>query len=481
MPAPLAAVVLAAGAGTRMVSATPKVLHRIGGRTLLGHVLAAVEPLRPAHTAVVVGHGRDEVTASLAGSGAVAVVQEDQRGTGHAARLALDAMPDSWHDGTVLVLFGDTPLLRAETLRALVEAHERAGAAATLLTTVAPDPTGYGRIVRDTTGAVTRIVEQRDATEAERAITEINTGVAAYAAGPLRAALKTLSVDNEAGEEYLTDVTAAFVADGLPVAALLADAVETAGINDRVQLAAAGAALRDRIVADWMRAGVTVVDPASTWVDVGVGIEPDAVLLPGVQLHGGTVVEAGARVGPDCTLTDTVVGAGAQVVRTHADGAQIGPDATVGPFAYLRPGTTLARGAKVGTFVEVKNSQIGPDSKVPHLSYVGDATIGAQVNIGAAAVFANYDGTRKQRSTIGDHVHTGVDNMFVAPVHVGDGAYTGAGTLVRADVPPGALAVSEGVGQQRIIEGWTERKRAGTPAADAAKRARAHTGDDDAE
>jgi len=466
----LAVVVLAAGAGTRMRSDTPKVLHPIGGRSLLAHVLDAVAPLEPAETAVVVGHGRDAVIATLPDS-ARPVVQQERRGTGHAARLAVEAIAARGNlPGTVLVIFGDTPLLTTATLERLVAAHRRTGATATLLTAEAPDPTGYGRIIRDEHGAVRRVVEQRDASETERAVREINTGVAAFETDALRDGLKRLRSDNAAGEEYLPDVVAAFVAEGRLVVPVVGDIAETAGVNDRVQLAAAAAALRDRILTGWMRSGVSVADPATTWVDVGVVISPDAVLLPNVQLHGSTSIGTGALLGPDCTLIDTMVGARAVVCRAHCEGAVIGESASVGPFAYLRPGARIGRGAKVGAYVEVKAAELGDHSKVPHLSYVGDATIGADVNIGAGTIFANYDGVEKNRSTVGDGAKTGAHNTFVAPVNIGAGAYTGGGTVVRHDVPPGALAVPGG-GPQRTIEGWTERKRPGTRSAAAAAEA----------
>ncbi|MGI8696989.1 MAG: bifunctional UDP-N-acetylglucosamine diphosphorylase/glucosamine-1-phosphate N-acetyltransferase GlmU [Mycobacteriales bacterium] len=475
--ASLSVIVLAAGEGTRMKSATPKVLHTIGGRSLLDHVLAAAEPLRPQHRVVVVGHGRDQVLATLAES-VTPVVQERQGGTGHATRLAVEAVVHALEQrgrtpgGTVLVLFGDTPLLTAATLDRLLAEHERTGAAATLLTAPAEDPTGYGRVIRDERGAVRRIVEQRDATETERAVREINTGVAAYDLALLRDALKRLTADNVAGEEYLPDVIATLVADGRPVDAIPGELRETAGVNDRVQLAAAGAALRDRTVRQAMTDGVTVVDPATTWIDVGVTVGRDTVIESGVQLLGRTAVGCGARIGPDTTITDSAVGDGAVVCRAHCVDARIGPAAAVGPFAYLRGGATLARGAKAGTYVELKAAEIGPGSKVPHLSYVGDATIGAGSNIGAGTIFANYDGVSKTRSVVGDGARTGANNTFVAPVQIGDGAYTGAGTVIRSDVPPGSLAVTGGV-TQRVIEGWTVGHRAGTVSAEAAHRATA--------
>jgi bifunctional UDP-N-acetylglucosamine pyrophosphorylase/glucosamine-1-phosphate N-acetyltransferase len=472
-----AVVVLAAGEGTRMKSSVPKVLHTVGGRSLLAHLLAAAAPLSAEHLAVVVGHRRDDVTEALTGSGAVPVVQDEQRGTGHAVRLALEELGDI--DGTVVVLPGDTPLLTTDTLRRLVEGHQQAGAAATMLTARVPDPTGYGRVLRDDTGAVRRVVEHRDATEAELAVDEINTSVWAFEAAPLRAALAGLSSDNAQGEEYLPDVIPALLAEGRRVAGVLTDAAETAGVNDRVQLADAGRELRDRTLVAWMRAGVTVIDPASTWVDVDVVLSRDVVLHPGVQLHGATQVAEGAEIGPDCTLRDTIVGAGASVVRTHSDRAEIGELATVGPFAYLRPGARLAGGVHVGTYVEIKNADVGEGSKVPHLTYVGDATIGRGVNIGASSVFVNYDGVTKRRSEVGDQARTGADNTFVAPVRIGAGAYTGAGAVIREDVPPGALAVS--AGPQRTISGWTERKRPDTPPAEAARQAGAETGDNEQE
>ena len=471
---PTAVVVLAAGEGTRMRSATPKVLHELAGRSLVGHALAACAPLGADTTLVVVGAGRAAVTAHLAQLAPLArpVVQGEQRGTGHAARVALDAAPDL--DGTVLVLPGDTPLLRTETLLRLVGEHQSTGAVATLLTARVPDPSGYGRVLRGPDGTVNRVVEHRDATDAEREVAEVNTSVYAFEAGPLRAELARLSTANAQGEEYLTDVVGAFAAAGLTVGAVVAAAAETAGVNDRVQLAAAARAYNDRLLADWMRAGVTVLDPASTWVDAGVELAPDVLLRPGVQLHGLTRVAAGAEIGPDCTVTDTVVGAGAHVVRAHCVGAVVGAGASVGPFAYLRPGAVLGEWAKAGTYVEIKGSELGAGAKVPHLSYVGDATIGVGSNLGAGTIVANYDGVAKHRTVIGEHVRTGSDTVLVAPVTVGDGAYTAAGSVIVGEVPPGDLAV--GRARQRNVGGWVDRRRAGTPSAEAARRARGEEG-----
>ncbi|MFB7779307.1 bifunctional UDP-N-acetylglucosamine diphosphorylase/glucosamine-1-phosphate N-acetyltransferase GlmU [Streptomyces bauhiniae] len=467
---PAAVVVLAAGEGTRMKSATPKVLHQICGRSLVGHVLAASRELDPAELVVVVGHAREQVAAHLAeiDPEVRTAVQEQQNGTGHAVRMALEELGGPV-DGTVVVVCGDTPLLTSDTLAALTGTHQADGNAVTVLTAEVPDATGYGRIVRDgASGAVTAIVEHKDATDEQRAIAEINSGVFAFDGRLLADALKQVRTDNSQGEEYLTDVLGILRAAGHRVGASVAgDHREIAGINNRVQLSEARRTLNDRLLTAAMLDGVTVVDPATTWVDVTVGFGRDAVVHPGTQLTGATRIAEGAEVGPNSRLNDTVVHAGARVDNTVADGAEVGEGATVGPYAYLRPGTRLGVRSKVGTYVETKNASIGEGTKVPHLSYVGDATIGDFTNIGAASVFVNYDGESKHHTTVGSHCKTGSDNMFVAPVTVGDGAYTGAGSVITKDVPPGALAVARG--QQRNIEGWVARKRPGSAAAKAAE------------
>jgi bifunctional UDP-N-acetylglucosamine pyrophosphorylase/glucosamine-1-phosphate N-acetyltransferase len=458
-----------------MKSATPKVLHDICGRSLLGHVVAASRSLNPEHLVVVVGHAREQVSAHLAEVDAQVrtAVQHEQNGTGHAVRMGLEELADSGValDGTVIVTCGDTPLLTGETLQALAGAHAADGNAVTVLTAQVPDSTGYGRIVRDPdSGAVTAIVEHKDATAAQLAITEINSGVFAFDAQLLIDALGKVRTDNSQGEEYLTDVLGIVRSAGHRVgASVAADHREILGINNRVQLAEARALLNGRLLEDAMLAGVTVVDPGSTWLDVTVSYEPDATVLPGTQLAGATHLAAGCEVGPNSRLVDTTVGEGASVSNTVANGAQIGQGTSVGPFAYLRPGTKLGAKSKVGGFVEVKNTEIGEGTKVPHLSYVGDATIGEYTNIGAASVFVNYDGMDKHRTTIGSHCRTGADNMFVAPVTVGDGAYTAAGSVITRDVPAGSLAVARG--QQRNIPGWVARKRPGSAAAQAAESA----------
>jgi bifunctional UDP-N-acetylglucosamine pyrophosphorylase/glucosamine-1-phosphate N-acetyltransferase len=463
---PAAVIVLAAGEGTRMRSTTPKVLHAIGGRTLLGHAIAAARGVDPQHLAIVVRHGRDLVAAHIAAIDADAIIadQDEVMGTGRATECALDALPSDL-EGTVLVTCGDVPLLTAESLRGLFEAHAASASAATVITATLPNPAGYGRIIRAADGSVAGIVEQKDATPAQLEITEVNSGLYAFDALVLRKALTQVGTDNAQREKYLTDVLGIVRREGLRVSAhLIQDLWQTEGVNDRAEL-------NRRIVERWMRAGVTVVDPATTWIDADVTLGRDVTIHPQTQIHGASHIGDDVVLGPDTTLTDVEIGNGASVIRTHGCSAVIGDGAIVGPFAYLRPGTDLGAGGKIGTFVETKNAQIGAGSKVPHLTYVGDATIGEQSNIGASSVFVNYDGVNKSHTTIGSHCRTGSDNMFVAPVTVGDGAYTGAGTVVRQDVPPGALAIN--VAPQRNLLGWVQKKRPGTASARAAAAAAA--------
>lgn len=478
-----AVLVLAAGAGTRMRSDTPKVLHTLAGRSMLAHALHSVAKAAPGHLVVLLGHDRDRVTPAVAeladelGRPIQVAVQEEQLGTGHAVRCALAALPDDY-SGVVVVTYGDVPLLDADTLAGLIAAHTAEDAAVTMLTTTLADPTGYGRVVRSADGEVTGIVEQKDAGPDELAIREINAGVYAFDAAPLRSALDRLKPHNAQHELYLTDVISIVREDGLVVRAKhIDDSTLVAGVNDRVQLAEVAAELNRRIVAAHQRAGVTIVDPATTWIDVDVTIGRDTAIQPGTQLLGNTRVGAQCTIGPDTTLTDVTVGDRATVVRTHGGQSEIGEGAAVGPFAYLRPDTVLGAYGKLGAFVETKNATIGTGTKVPHLTYVGDADIGEHSNIGASSVFVNYDGENKSRTTIGSHVRTGSDTMFVAPVNIGDGAYTGAGTVVREDVPPGALAIS--AGPQRNIEGWVAKKRPGSAAAEAARRAAGEQTDSD--
>ncbi len=475
IPRPAAVVVLAAGEGTRMRSAVPKVLHTLAGRSMLGHAMTTARALEPDRVVVVVRHGRDAVVEHLRQVDPEALVadQDEIPGTGRAVQVALAALDAVQQvDGPIVVMAGDVPLLDPGTLQQLLLAHHADGDAVTVLTTEVTDPSGYGRVLREPgTGDVAGVVEDKDADDEQREIREINTSTYVFDATVLRSALARLDRDNAAGEVYLTDVLAIARGDGGRVRALRTDdSISVEGVNDRVQLAALRAELNRRVLEDWMRAGVTVVDPATTWVDVDVDLAQDVTLLPGTQLFGTTTVATGATIGPDTTLTDVEVGAGAAVVRSHGSLAVIAAGATVGPFSYLRPGTVLGENGKIGAFVETKNAVIGTGSKVPHLSYVGDAEIGEHTNIGAATVTANYDGTTKHRTTIGSYVKIGADTMLVAPVTIGDGAFTGAGAVVRRDVPPGALAVN--ATSQRNVENWVQRTRPDSAAAHAAARAR---------
>lgn len=455
-----------------MKSATPKVLHPILGRTLLGHVLTASGSAGAERTIVVVGHKADQVEAHLAevAPAATPVLQAQQNGTGHAMRIALEAVPEA--TGTIVVLNGDVPLLRAETVASLIEEHESGARGATVLAAEVADPAGLGRIVRDAAGNLEKIVEERDASSEVRAIREINAGIYAFDVVSLREALSKLSTDNDQGEEYLTDVFGILASVGQPVGVFVApDADETLGCNDRAELARLRALLRDRVNDAWMRSGVSILDPATTWIDVTVKLEPDVEIDQNSQLLGETSVAAGAIVGPDSTLIDTTVGAGAVVLRTHSIGAEIGVEATVGPFSFLRPGTRLGRKAKVGGFVETKNAELGDGAKVPHLSYVGDATIGAKANIGAGTIFANYDGVNKSHTTVGEAAFVGSDTVLIAPVEIEPGAYVAAGSAIAQRVPAGSLGVTRA--QQRNVENWVLRRRAGTVSAAAAERAQA--------
>ncbi len=479
LDASLAVVILAAGQGTRMRSSLPKVLHRIGGRPLLGHVLDTARDLAPGHVLVVVRHERDQVAEAVTGiSPEVVVVDQDETpGTGRAVEVALAAVPD--FDGDVLVLSGDCPLADEATLSAFIAEHRSTGARATLMTAVVDDPTGYGRIIRDPDGTVARIVEQKDATAVEAAVAEINAGMYVFQASALRSELARVGTDNAQNEKYLTDVIGLLHAAGERVVAWVVDDVTvTFGVNDRAQLAEVGRLLNARTVRRWQLEGATIQDPATTWIDVTATLAPDVTVLPNTHILRATAVASGATIGPDTTLEDCEVGEGATVRRADATLAVIGAGATVGPFAYLRPGTILDARGKIGTFVETKNSTIGEGSKVPHLSYIGDTTIGRGVNLGAGAITANSDDVATHRTEIGDEVHSGSHNVFVAPVRIGDGAKTGAGAVIRKDVPPGALALS--VAPQRNVEGWVENHRSGTAAADAAARARSarEQGDD---
>lgn len=461
-------VILAAGEGTRMKSSTPKVLHPIAGRTLVGHVLNAVDALAPKNVRVVVGAGREQVEAHIAeiAPKAVTVFQEKRGGTGHATQLALAGLNPS---GTILVLAGDTPMLTGTSLAQLLAEHHAGGFTASVMTAEHPDPTGYGRIIRGDDASLLRIVEERDADEIQRDIIEVNSGVYAFDAAKLASAIGKLKNDNSQGELYLTDVIEILRNEGGKIAAVLIDDfIEILGVNDRVQLAESASLLRDRINEDLMKSGVTIVDPLTTWVDATATIAPDVVLAPGTAIHGATTIASGAVIGPRTTLIDCTVAANARVLESQCTEAIIGEGVNVGPYSFLRAGTKLLSGSKVGAYVEMKNATLGEGSKVPHLSYVGDAVIGEGTNIGAATIFVNYDGVEKHYSVVGDHVRIGSDSMLVAPVTIGDGAYTAAGSVITEDVPAGAIGV--GRAKQRNVLGWVLRKRPGTKSAEAAAR-----------
>lgn len=445
MSRPLAAIVLAAGEGKRFRSARPKVLHDLCGRPLLAYALDAAAAARATQTVVVVG--RDAAAVEEAARRATKrplafALQARQVGTADAARAGDEAL--GRFDGDVLLLPGDVPLLQPATLRRLVQQHRKRGAAATLLTAVLPDARDLGRIVRDATGEVARIVEHADASEAERRIAEVNSGVWVFDRGALRAALTKVEAANRQRELYLTDVVEILRDKGEVVAAVQArDAEEILGINSRAQLAEVAGRLRKRINERWMAAGVTIVDPALTYIEATVRIGRDTVVHPLTFLAGPTRIATGCEIGPGVRVNDSVVAEGARVLFSVLDGARVGAGATVGPYAYLRPGARLEPGSKVGTFVEVKGSRIGRGSKVPHLSYIGDAIIGADVNVGAGTVAVNYDAeTRvKAKTRIGDGAKIGSDTMLIAPVTVGKGAVTGAGSVVTRDVPANTVVV----------------------------------------
>jgi bifunctional UDP-N-acetylglucosamine pyrophosphorylase / glucosamine-1-phosphate N-acetyltransferase len=437
-----------------MRSSLPKMLHPLCGRPIIAWPIAAAREAGAGKVVVVDGPKRK--LADHVPDGVVTVVQEEPRGTGDAVASAADEIGD---EETVVVLLGDDPLLDTDTIADLVSAHEESGAAATMLTAELEDPTGYGRVVRDAEGQVERVVETKtpgDATEQELAIREVNTGIFAFNGKALRTALDELSSDNAQGELYLPDVLPRLREKGETVGGHpAADWDRPLGVNDRVDLADVRAYAQRRINERHMLAGVTIVDPATAYIDATVTIGADTTIEPGVQLKGETTIGANVTIGAFTTLIDTKVGDGATIHRAHAEKAEIGENALVGPFAYLRPNTVLRAKAKAGTFVEIKNSTVGEGSKVPHLSYIGDADIGEGTNIGASNITANYDGVNKHRTTIGDRVHTSVDTAFVAPVTVGDDAYTGAGSVITEDVPPGALAIARA--RQTNKEGYAER------------------------
>jgi bifunctional UDP-N-acetylglucosamine pyrophosphorylase/glucosamine-1-phosphate N-acetyltransferase len=462
-------IVLAAGDSKRMKSKRSKVLHKIAGRSVIENLLASVKPLSPSNLSVVVGANKDEVIEHLANIApeAKTVVQDQRDGTGGATQLAL---AEHKGDGTVLILAGDTPLLTNQTLNEFIQLHNDGKNIASVLTALQPDPTGYGRVIRSSDGQIIKIVEEKDATEEEKEIDEINTGVYLFDLGVLREVIKNLKNNNAQKELYLTDVITLINSSGRKSYAILSnDYSETLGINGRTQLAECAAIMRDRINAQHMSNGVTILDPTTTWIDHDVKIESDVVIYPGSFITGSSHIKSEVVIGPRTTLDSCVVEEGAKVIESNCTQSLIGKDAKVGPFTYLRKGSVLKDESKAGAFVEIKNSTIGSKSKVAHLSYVGDAEIGSESNIGAATIFVNYDGESKHKSKVGDHVRIGSDTMLVAPVSVGDGAYTAAGSVINEDVPAGAMGI--GRARQVNILGWVLKKRKNSKSAAAAKKA----------
>ena len=446
-------VVMAAGQGTRMKSELPKVLHEVAGRPLVHWVIEAARQVEPTQIVVVVGHGAEQVRAVLPDD-VEWCLQAEQLGTGHAAQMALDHIGDC-SDDTVLVLSGDTPLLVGDSLADLVDLARQNGSAAALMTSVVADPSGYGRVVRDDSGQVVGVVEHKDASPEQLAIPEINAGIYAFAGDRLASGLAGLSNQNSQGEYYLTDVIGSFAGAGLPMIGVVADFEETAGVNTHGHLAGANQVMRRRLAESWMEQGVWMQNPDTVYLTGDVQLAAGVRIYSGVHLEGETVVGPGAELGPDVFASDARIGAGAKVWYSVLRGAEVGEEAEVGPYVSLRPGTVMAARTKAGTFVEMKNTTLGEGSKVPHLSYMGDATIGTNSNIGAGTITCNYDGVDKHQTVIGDDVFIGSDTMLVAPLEIGDAAVTGAGSAITRDVPPGALAVERST--QKEIDGYAAR------------------------
>ncbi len=470
--APVAAViVLAAGGGSRMKSSKSKLLHEISGKTLLHYAVSAGAALDPSHLVVVVGKYREQVVEELGqlSASVTTALQEEQLGTGHAVMCGLEELGHL--TGEVVVTYGDVPMLTGDMLRQLVAIHRAHVNGVTVLTAHVDEPTGYGRILRDG-DRVVGIVEHRDASEEQRKITEINSGIYVFNAETLRDGLAQLGTDNAQGEHHLTDVLTFAHGRGDRVGAVITEDIwQTEGVNDRVQLARINAEMNRRILDAHMLAGVTIVDPQSTFIDVDVDLARDVVLMPGTILQGATTIGEGAIIGPNTSLMDVEVGAGAEVVRTHGSFAIIGEGAQVGPFSYLRPGTQLGRDGKIGAFVETKNAVIGTGSKVPHLAYCGDAILDDGVNIGAGTIFANYDGVNKSPTHVGKDAFVGSNSVLVAPVDIAPGAFVAAGSAITEDVPAGGLAIARG--RQHTAEGWVSKRR---PESKAAKAAAEHDG-----
>lgn len=454
----LTAVIMAAGKGKRLKSKTPKVLHPVCGRPVLWHVLAAASKVKPDRVVIVVSHGSEDVVAAVDSWGfkpePIFVDQGTPMGTGHAVMVAEKAVGKV---RDVLVLPGDNPLVEGHMLAATMRTHRRRKAAATMLTTELPDASGYGRILRDGKEFI-RIAEDREATPEEKQVREIATSIYAFEREALFGALPLVGTDNSQKEYYLPDVLGILKGKGEEVAVQTAEFGGALDINSRASLARAAEAMRSRINSEHMDKGVTITDPGSTYIDVGIRIGSDTVILPNTYLEGDTRIGSGCTVGPSSRLVDTVVGDSTEVTFSVVKGARIGANATVGPYTHLRPGTQMGGSTKAGSFVEMKSAKVGEGSKVPHLSYVGDATIGKNANLGAGTVTVNYDGYSKHPTVIDDDARVGSDTMLVAPVRVGKGAVTGAGSTITRDVPAGALAVERS--EQRVVEGYRKRKDA---------------------
>ena len=445
-----------------MKSDLPKVAHTAAGKPLVNHVIAAADALDPASTVVVVGHGADQVRALLP-EGVTDALQAEQLGTGHATQIGLDVLGPVDPDDIVLVLYGDTPLLTPTLLNELADLDE--GESGRMISSRFPDPSGYGRITRDVAGEVSGIVEHRDCTPDQLEIDEINAGLYAIRASRLIDSLKRVTNDNAQGEFYLTDVIGILAAEGDRLSTVEATPQEVMGINSQDQLAEARKELRRRTVQRLMESGVAIVDPDNTYIDETVTIAPGARIYPGTHLEGDTSVGVGSQVGPDVFAVDSTIGENATVWYAVLRSAQIGDECEVGPYASLRPGTVLERGSKVGTFAETKNTTLGEGAKAPHLTYLGDATVGAGANIGAGTITCNYDGYHKHPTEIGEGAFVGSDTMLVAPVRIGKDAITGAGSVITRDVADGALAIERS--DQREIPGYARFREARKAAEDA--------------
>lgn len=451
----LIAVILAAGKGTRMRSKYPKVLHKVGGKAMLQHVIDAATIAGADEKVVIVGHEAELVEAMVADQGKIAL-QAEQLGTGHAVMQTKDAL--AGFTGTALILCGDTPLLDGEELKKFCEAHKASGAAATVLTAIMDDPFGYGRIVRDAEGNVQGIVEQKDATEEQKAIKEINTGIYCMECPQMFDVLATLTCNNAQGEYYLTDVLEKLNAAGQKVGGVVtADSDMVMGINSRKQLSVAEGVMRQRILDKLMDAGVTIMDPASTFIEGSVKIGSDTIIYPYTWLEGETVIGEDCEIGPNVRLTNVKLGNNNHLQFVYGHDCQVKNDVTVGPYVHLRPDTVISDHVKIGNFVEVKNSNVGEGTKLPHLTYIGDSDIGSGVNMGCGCITVNYDGKKKHRTIIGDNAFVGCNTNLVAPVTVGEGTYIGAGSTITKEVPKDALGI--GRAKQKNIEGWAEKYR----------------------